>query len=710
VRTRAKALVLLVALVALLTGCDRDRVVELPDWQLTSELVAAKPVHFPAHLNGDLPSHETKYALRASVTLPGDLRGRPLTFELPMLRARSSLFVDGEEMTPLDPRMRQGYRGTDQSAFRIPARLTERGALALEIVVDYRQLLASRVEVAPRISEREEGDTSFVLVRELNEWTAAASGVVVLFTAFVYGLVYLRDRRRAAYGWFVVESCGAAYTLTQHGVLQLLVGRYEQSVVPPLIAIGELASVHFTHALFKLGKPSRAWTWAAGVSVVAALAMPSPFLSPKWVVIPSTLMTIANVNYQAYQMARVWRRDGPSLQAGAIFVSWILLGILGTPDMIYWFDLGDVARGFHGVSLGLAIMATLQAVALGKEHHEALVESERLNDELRRQIASRADTLAAALMRASTLGTGGRILEIGDRLDGRYEIVRRLGEGAAGIVYEVRRLSDGGHFALKLLRAAADTTDMARFAREAQLIAKLDHPNVVRIVDVDVNATGFFYIVVELIEGRSLGEHRARFGDARWGLRVLGQVASGLAAIHAQGIMHRDLKPGNILVTENGARELSVRIADFGIAGQAGLHDLGPGGSAIPSGDELLLTTTGMWIGTPRYMAPELVDGAKKADLASDVFAFGLVAFEVLTGSLPYDGSAALRALKGETYVPPPSIRARCPTLDVAVADVIDRCLRAEPEARPLAKAVADAFERYRSGASSGSALDRPER
>jgi serine/threonine protein kinase len=239
---------------------------------------------------------------------------------------------------------------------------------------------------------------------------------------------------------------------------------------------------------------------------------------------------------------------------------------------------------------------------------------------------------------------------------------------------------------------------MARFAREAQLIAKLDHPNVVRIVDVDVNATGFFYIVVELVEGRSLGEHRTRFGDARWALRVLGQLADGLAAIHAAGIMHRDLKPGNVLVTESPrSRELSVRIADFGIAGQAGLHDLGPGGSAIPSGDELLLTTTGMWIGTPRYMAPELADGAKKADRPSDVFAFGLIAYEVLTGSLPYEGSAALRALKGETYAAPPSIRARCPMLDVAIADVIDRCLLADPEARPLARAVADAFARYAS-------------
>jgi serine/threonine-protein kinase len=592
--------------------------------------------------------------------------------------------------------MRWGYRGVEQSSFRIPPRLTAQGELDLTLVVTSRDLAASRFDLAPRLTDDDGGDAPFVFVREFNEWSATAAAVMSVFSAFGYGLVFLRDRRRVAYGWYALETCGAMYTLMQNGVLQLVVGPYELSVVAPLICIGELASVHFTHAIFKLGRPHWIWTAGAAASVVAALAMPDPFVSQRWLAFVATVMTCANVAYQACQMARVARRSGLTPQVAAIFASWVVLGIVGAPDIVSWCGLGEVAGGFRGVPLGLALITTLQSMVLSRDHHDALVRSERLNEELRRQIASRADTLAAALMRASTMGLPARSLTVGDRLDDRYEIVRRLGAGAAGTVYEVLRLTDGGRFALKVLHAAADTTDMARFAREAQLIAKLDHPNVVRIVDVDVNPTGLFYLVVELVEGRSLGDHRARFGDPRWALRVLSQIADGLAAVHAQGIVHRDLKPSNILVTEAArSGDLVVRIADFGIAGQTDLRELPPGMTGeLTAPDGLLLTTTGMWIGTPKYMAPELADGAKKADRPSDVFALGLIAYELLTGAFPYEGSAALREMKGETYKAPPSVRSRCPDIDVAVADAVDACLAADPRARPSAGRLAELLRR----------------
>jgi hypothetical protein len=697
---RAALLAALLAVLALLTGCASSPSVELSDWRLTSDLVAEKPVHLPAHLDADLPKRATTFTLRTRVTLPEALRRQTLTFEVPLLHARSVARIDGEQLPPLDPRMREGYRGIDQQAFHVPARLTERGAFDLELTVDYQNLLGSRLDVVPRISATTEGDAAFRFVRTFNEESASASAVVVFFTAFAYGLVFLRDRRRAAYGWFVLESTGAVYTLWQQGVLQALVGPYEQTAVVAAICIGEYASVQFTHALFRLGKPHPAWTWGTAAGVAATILTPSPFVAPFWIALVANVTTLTNVGYQTIQMVRVWRRDGPSFQVMAILLSWVFLAIVGGPDIVMWFGLGEIAGGLRGVSIGLAVMATMQVIVLSREHHDALVRAEQLNEELKHQIASRADTLAAALTRATSLGGAGRALEPGELLDGRYEIARRLGEGGAGIVYEVRRVADGERLALKLLHASADTTDMARFAREAQVIAKLDHPNVVRIVDVDVNSTGFFYIVVELVRGRSLREHRTRYGDVRWALRVLSQIADGLAAVHAQGVIHRDLKPANVLITEaTESNDVAVRIADFGIAGQAGLRDLTVGSSGVtPKPDDLLLTATGAWIGTPLYMAPELADGTKNAARASDVFAFGLIACELLTGKLPYEGSAALRELKGERYEAPPSVRARVAGLPPEIADAIDACLAAEPSARPAARVLAETLRRYGGG------------
>ena len=216
---------------------------------------------------------------------------------------------------------------------------------------------------------------------------------------------------------------------------------------------------------------------------------------------------------------------------------------------------------------------------------------------------------------------------------------------------------------------------MARFAREAQLISKLDHPNVVRIVDVNVSATGFFYLVVEFVEGLSLLEHRPRFGDLRWATTVLLQIADGLASIHTHGITHRDLKPANVLIAAGAGSQVHVKIADFGIASTGHISRDAPTLDRPPPGEASSdLTATGSWMGTPRYMAPELAGGAKSANAASDVFSFGVIAYELLSRSFPYEGSAALRRLKGETYELPASLRELCPALDAAIADVIDRC------------------------------------
>jgi serine/threonine-protein kinase len=690
---RRTLLVALLALLALLTGCANDPTVDLSDWQLTTPDGAVRPVRIPVHIDRLLPRAEVTYVLRAHAVLPEAMRGRPLTFALPLLQAKSELDVDGEAMTPLDADMLRGYRGIDQASYRIPAELSRRGELDLTLRVDYVSILASRLDIAPRISATLEGDRLFRVVRDFNQWTCSVAAVVILVTAFSYGLVYVRDRRRKAYGWWALQglSGGVIFCLFYQGSLQLVLGHTESFFVPLGIFFGEYASIWFTHLMFGLGRPHRIWTFAMVYALLLALAFPSPFIAPYWVsIFTATPMTLINTTYQAWVMIRLWRGRGPSLQVVVVLLSWVQLAMLGMPDIVMWFGLGELAGGMRTVPLGLMLFALMQAYVLSREHHDALVTAEHVNEELRRQIASRADTLAAALTRASLLGAGAHTLDVGERLDGRYEIVRHIGEGGAGIVYEAKRASDGARLAVKLLRGAADATDMARFAREAQLISKLDHPNVVRIVDVDVSRTGFFYIVVELVEGLSLAQHRARFGDVRWATSVLVQVADGLTAIHGQGIIHRDLKPGNILVTPGVGSRLEVKIADFGIAsaGQV-LPDAVTLDRPPPLDASSDLTATGSWIGTPRYMAPELADGAKHASAASDIFGFGIIAYEMLSGAFPFDGSAALQRLKGHVYESPTPLARLCPSLGPAIASVIDRCLAEHPKDRPDAAAIA---------------------
>jgi serine/threonine-protein kinase len=294
-----------------------------------------------------------------------------------------------------------------------------------------------------------------------------------------------------------------------------------------------------------------------------------------------------------------------------------------------------------------------------------------------------------------------------------------------GVVYEVVRLTDGEHFALKLLAGHTNTTAMARFAREAQLIAQLDHPNIVRIIDVDVTTDGHFFLVVEFVDGLSLEHHRARFSDVAWAVSVLAQVAEGLVAIHARGIVHRDLKPDNILVTfaGDGSSRPIVKIADFGVsyavhsseppALQAApresarridaalahartLVDVPPTLGSTPSGPSARspLTQTGVIVGTPMYMAPEMALGARRALAPADIFSFGVVAYEVLSGALPFDAPPILKRAHLKGRAPTPFHVPVLPVSD-ALRALFARCLSHDPALRPDAATLSRALHAW---------------
>lgn len=246
-----------------------------------------------------------------------------------------------------------------------------------------------------------------------------------------------------------------------------------------------------------------------------------------------------------------------------------------------------------------------------------------------------------------------------------------------GIVYRATRLHDARAVAIKMMQQATED-GLARFAREARIAAAIDHPNVTSIFDVGV-FRGAAYLVMELVDGGSLEDLRPRFGDVPWALHRLRDIARGLAFLHERGVIHRDMKPANVLSSQAGAK-----ITDFGIAQQDFGPDVSPVGPTMAR-----LTATGALVGTLPYMAPELIDGSRHATAASDVFAFGLIAFEMLVGQPAFDAPPVLVARTG---LPPP--RALPPELDPELRHALTACLDVAPAARPSASALAELLDR----------------
>ena len=345
-------------------------------------------------------------------------------------------------------------------------------------------------------------------------------------------------------------------------------------------------------------------------------------------------------------------------------------------------ELGYVTRAFNDLvtSLGGAersLAGKLEELS-GKND-----EVRALNDELRQQVAARSRQLAEALERADPVGS--RKLQPGDVVDGRYRVGTVLGAGGMGTVYEVERVHDGRRLALKVVQTTTSES-ITRFAREAQIAAPLDHENLVAIVDVGI-WRGMAYLVMELVEGGSLEDQRPRFGDVPWALPLLAQMATALAALHERGIVHRDLKPANVLLSVTRDR-LVVKITDFGIAFQ----EVDVFESTLGAGSNVLgrLTATGVMVGTLPYMAPELaLGGARAAGAPADMFAFGLIAHELVTGRSAFDVPPVLIARSG---LPAPAPLP--PGLGAPLVAAIDACLSVRPETRPTARDVVGAFVR----------------
>jgi serine/threonine protein kinase len=225
---------------------------------------------------------------------------------------------------------------------------------------------------------------------------------------------------------------------------------------------------------------------------------------------------------------------------------------------------------------------------------------------------------------------------------GRFRLIRRLGSGAMGVVYEGYDPDLDRRVALKVVRpeieAQRSLKARSRMMREAQALARLRHPNVTMVYEVGTSESGLMFIAMELVEGRTLGRWlRSRPRSWREIVEVFLQAGRGLAAAHRAGLVHRDFKPDNVIVDEDG----SARVVDFGLARSTGMAEFLPTLDSQDGGEPvamaLHLTCTGAVLGTPAYMAPEQFQGGA-VQATSDQFSFCVALFEALYGRRPYPG------------------------------------------------------------------------
>jgi serine/threonine-protein kinase len=274
-----------------------------------------------------------------------------------------------------------------------------------------------------------------------------------------------------------------------------------------------------------------------------------------------------------------------------------------------------------------------------------------------------------------------------------YTVIERLGRGGMGVVYRAEQLALGREVALKVIapELAEDPGFRARFERESRMAASIDHPNVVTVYEAG-ESEGVLFIAMQMVRGedlRTLIRRGSGLPSAR-AVSLVAQVAGGLDAAHRVGLVHRDVKPANVLVSAEGSSERAY-LSDFGLTKHVTSH----GG----------LTRTGQWVGTVDYVAPELVEG-RPADARSDVYSLGCVLYEALTGQVPFPRDSDMAKLYAHVQADPPSLSQSGAGMSRALDYVVRRALSKDPALRPQS---AGDLAREAQAAAEGVAGPRPQ-
>ena len=263
---------------------------------------------------------------------------------------------------------------------------------------------------------------------------------------------------------------------------------------------------------------------------------------------------------------------------------------------------------------------------------------------------------------------------------GNVRMTARLGTGAMGAVYRGWHERFSREVAVKvLLNTHAKGSVKERFLREGQAAAKVRHDNVVQVMDAGEH-NGVAYLVMELVDGFSLGRIVEEHGPLlpEMVARLGAQIALGLAAIHAKGIIHRDIKPDNILLSA----DKQVKITDLGLAKQTDDPDLNR------------LTATGMVVGTPLYVSPESIQDPRTATASADIYSLGATLYHLLTGKPPFHSPSPFEVMRAHIELPVPPIHGLRPEVPAGLAQLVERCLAKSPAQRPTALEVAKLLSR----------------
>lgn len=261
-------------------------------------------------------------------------------------------------------------------------------------------------------------------------------------------------------------------------------------------------------------------------------------------------------------------------------------------------------------------------------------------------------------------------------LEGKYHIGRKIGEGGMSWVYQAEEVGTGRTLAIKVLppRLARDHAAVERLRREAEIAGKFNHPNVCPIFRFGQSGDGMLYVVMPYLEGETLNDYEGtvRQVPINEAVSVLVQVAKGLQHAHDLGIVHRDLKPENVMLVQEGRAAATRRavVMDFGLAKERRAGQ-----------DVLKLTQTGIVLGTPEFMSPEQIRG-RPLDGRSDIYALGILAFELITGELPFKGENAQETMVARLKGLPRSMRDIRPDVPARLESVIRKALALAPEDR----------------------------
>ncbi len=305
---------------------------------------------------------------------------------------------------------------------------------------------------------------------------------------------------------------------------------------------------------------------------------------------------------------------------------------------------------------------------------------QQLNTQLNEKIRERSRELSMALAR---LAEGHRELHPGTVLGGRVRIEEPLGRGGMGIVYRGRDLLTSNSVAVKVVQASSahELDVLHRFLREAQIVASVTHSAIVRSIHVDVSEDGRLFQMMELVEGETLETCLAREGrlPPKIAARLGAVLAEALAAAHAAGVAHLDVKPGNVILTKSRP---GLKLLDFGIAK---LRDM----RASIDGRERPL------LGTPEFLSPEQMNDPGGIDERADVYALGLVLYMAMAGRMPFEAANPPAWLLAHARQAPADLRETAPGIDAELADVVMSCLKKDPRERSTAGAVASVLRRF---------------